>query len=122
MVEFRLEMVISHRLSKVDTVDSVYFYCEAEWFMRHNKNSHNSTLFHTLSHCSYHITRSSGAYTHDIFTCRLSKSHFSAIFYSIHVDPNSYKLLSSVNHSLCVTHAYTLILCSGALKILYFYV
>lgn len=76
MVEFRFKMVISHRLSKVDIVDSVYFFIEAQWFMRHNKNSHNSTLFHTLSHCSYHITRSSGVYTHDIFTIRVSKSHF----------------------------------------------
>jgi hypothetical protein len=76
MVEFRLEIVISHRLSKVDTVDSVYFLFEAQWFMRHNKNSHNSTLFHTLSHTTQHISRSSGAYTHDIFTIRVSKSHF----------------------------------------------
>ena len=76
MVKSRLEMVIPHRLSKVTTVDTTVFRLIGEWFMRHNKNSHNSTLFHTLSHCSYHITRSSGAYTHDIFTCRVSKSHF----------------------------------------------
>ena len=76
MVEFRLEMVISHRLSKVELVDTVYFLFEAEWFMRHNKNSHNSTLYHTLSHYTHLITRSSGAYMHDVYIYLISKSHF----------------------------------------------
>ena len=46
--------------------------------MRHTKNSHNSALFHTLSHYARHHTPSSGAYTQDSLPQPISISHFFA--------------------------------------------
>ena len=46
--------------------------------MRHTKNSHNSTLFHTLLHYVIHHTPSSGAIMQANPHTPISKSHFFA--------------------------------------------
>jgi hypothetical protein len=46
--------------------------------MRHTKNSHNSTLYHTLSHYFKYHTLHSGAYMRDHPHTPISKSHFFA--------------------------------------------
>ena len=48
------------------------------WLMRHTKNSHNSTLFHTLLHYARHHTLRSGANTHSQPPQPISISHFFA--------------------------------------------
>ena len=57
--------------------------------MRHTKNSHNITLFHTLLHSVIHHTLRSGAYTHIDPHTPISKSHFFARTDPLYIQPST---------------------------------
>ena len=52
---------ISDRLSKIHTVDITVLEKSGRWFMRLNKNSHNSTQKYTFYYFDTHATLRSGA-------------------------------------------------------------
>ena len=65
-------------LSRVLTRFARVWARSGEWLMRHTKNSHNSALFHTLSHSIIYHTPSSGATMRPTPYHPISISHFSA--------------------------------------------